>query len=314
MIETGTVKTLSLRDVFPGEATDFTPWLEDNIGQLGEAVGIHLVKQEREYQLDNFRVDIVATVDDDTETRVAIENQFGGSDHDHLGKLVTYAATLGAKAAIWIVENARTEHVTAINELNECRCGNCGFGLIEAKVITINDSLPAVIFNVVVQPNVEIETSEPGSTNTTRQDFWTCFADKCHDIGANAYIGHKATSLPFYMGRSYRGTNFDVYVRKDNYSLRFQFDWMGGAGEEKKEKNERNFHAFEEHKAEIEDIFGEELEWELKPDCNKCSINKTYTDGSYTSPASEWERITTDMAKRAKRFEEAITKFYCLLS
>ena len=37
-----------LRTVWPNEAYDFTPWLENNLNLLGEAIGVDLCFRERE--------------------------------------------------------------------------------------------------------------------------------------------------------------------------------------------------------------------------------------------------------------------------
>ena len=57
----------------------------------------------------------------------------GKSDHDHLGKLITYLTAIDAKAAIWIVADPRPEHITAINWLNESRLAS--FYLLKLEAI-----------------------------------------------------------------------------------------------------------------------------------------------------------------------------------
>ena len=103
------VQITDLREVWSKEATDFTPWLAENIELLNEATGLSLEVIETESQVGNFSVDILAQ-EANTEQKVIIENQLEDTNHDHLGKLLTYAAGKEAKCMIWIVKNAREEH------------------------------------------------------------------------------------------------------------------------------------------------------------------------------------------------------------
>jgi hypothetical protein len=41
------------------------------------------------------------------------------SDHDHLGKVLTYLISVDASAAIWICEDPRPEHIDARAEAGE---------------------------------------------------------------------------------------------------------------------------------------------------------------------------------------------------
>jgi len=108
----GKLKRVPLREVWRHEALDFTKWLQDNIDVLNDVLNLSLSSAEREQPAGSFNVDIVA--EDDSGNPVIIENQLGKSDHDHIGKIITYLVALDAKIAIWIVADHRPEHVRAV--------------------------------------------------------------------------------------------------------------------------------------------------------------------------------------------------------
>jgi RecB family endonuclease NucS len=99
----GKMERVPLRQVWPHEALDFTTWLEHNTDVLSEALGVSIANVERERAAGSFSVDLVG--EDQLGNSVVIENQLERSDHDHLGKLVTYLAAFEAKTAIWIVSD-----------------------------------------------------------------------------------------------------------------------------------------------------------------------------------------------------------------
>ena len=117
MPEFGELKPVDIRELWPNEAHHFTPWLADNIERLGEAVGMDLEILAREAEVGDFSLDLLAK-DLGSGRNVVIENQFGATDHDHLGKLLTYAAGVDAVAVIWLTETVREEHREAIEWLN----------------------------------------------------------------------------------------------------------------------------------------------------------------------------------------------------
>ena len=112
------IERVSLRDVWPHEAYDFTQWLEENIDVLSEAIDRNIVNAEREKKTEStLSVDLVAV--DEAGSSIIIENQLEKSDHDHLGKLITYLTAMQANTAVWIVAVPRPEHVAALTWLNE---------------------------------------------------------------------------------------------------------------------------------------------------------------------------------------------------
>lgn len=148
------LKKVELRKVWPHEALDFTKWLSSpaNLNMLGEAVGVELELIETESSVGSFNVDIYAQ-EAGTGRKVIIDNQLEETNHDYLGKVITYAAGKGAQVIIWVVSHARDEHRQAIEWLNEHTDNDFGFFLVEIELWTIGDSKPAPRFNVVEQPN-----------------------------------------------------------------------------------------------------------------------------------------------------------------
>lgn len=117
-----------LRTVWPHEALDFTPWLsqDDNINLLADAVGLDITVDETESSVGDFNVDILAS-ETGTDRKIIIENQLEDTNHDHLGKLITYASGKGADVIIWVVKHAREEHKAAIEWLNNHTDDKVGF-------------------------------------------------------------------------------------------------------------------------------------------------------------------------------------------
>lgn len=171
-----------LRQIWPHEALDFTPWLaeEDNLSLLSDAVGIEITLDETESSVGNFNVDIYAT-EIGTDRKIIIENQLEDTNHDHLGKLITYASGKSADIIIWIVKRAREEHRSAIEWLNNHTDENIAFFLLEIKLYQIGNSDIAVKFEVVEKPNdwtKEIKKQASSSPSLqARYDYWVAFND-----------------------------------------------------------------------------------------------------------------------------------------
>ena len=149
---------MNLRTVWANEAEHFTPWLAqaDNLARLGEALGLTLEPHGTEQAVGGFSADILCRRLDggsDDESWVVIENQFGRTDHDHLGKLLTYTAGLNAQTVVWIAEEFRDEHRAALDLLNASTSREYAYFGVEIELLKIDGSRPAPRFNIVVQPN-----------------------------------------------------------------------------------------------------------------------------------------------------------------
>lgn len=156
-----------LRSVWKHEALDFSPWLAENIGELGAELGIDIEVIEKESTVGDFSVDIFAR-DADTGRKIIIENQLEDTDHDHLGKLITYASGKNADLVIWIVKKAREEHRSAIEWLNAHTDEGIGFVLCELKLYRISGSEPAPKFVIIERPNDWAKEMKKSATETAR--------------------------------------------------------------------------------------------------------------------------------------------------
>lgn len=181
MTNLGTLKKITdLRSIWPHEALNFTPWVAENVDLLADAVGLDITVDETESSVGDFNVDIYAS-ETGTDRKIIIENQLEDTDHDHLGKLITYASGKGADVVIWVVKHAREEHKAAVEWLNNHTDDKIGFFLCEIKLFQIGDSQIAPAFTVVERPNdwtKEIrKTASANSTQQQRLEYWRAFND-----------------------------------------------------------------------------------------------------------------------------------------
>lgn len=178
----GKLEKVAIRDVWPNEATHFTPWLatKENIDLLAEEISLDLEVVSYEERVGPFRADILCReTSANFDHYVLIENQFGKTDHTHLGQLMTYASGLSAVTIIWIAEKFTEEHRSALDWLNRITDDSVDFFGIEIELYRIGDSLPAPMFHVVSMPNnwfksVRRNTDSSGITDTKRlqQEYW----------------------------------------------------------------------------------------------------------------------------------------------
>lgn len=179
----GRIQKVDLREIWKHEATNFTKWLAkpENLSLLSDEIDIELAVIDTEYNVGRFNVDIFAEgVNDDR--KVIIENQLERTDHDHLGKLITYASGLDAKIIIWIVKEVLEEHQQAIDWLNEHTNEKINFFAIRMEVWKIGDSVPAPKFHIVSKPNnwsksvkQSINSSTFTETKLQQMKFWDGF-------------------------------------------------------------------------------------------------------------------------------------------
>lgn len=157
------------------EAKDFTPWLAEHLELLGEQLGLSFQLKQKEYAVGRYSLDLL--LEDAQGHTVIVENQFGQTDHDHLGKLLTYCAGCEARVVIWISESITEEHAAALEWLNESTVAGVGFFGVELELLKIDESKPAPHFRVVVQPNEWVKRVRPEPDAAPAEWSWEAYGD-----------------------------------------------------------------------------------------------------------------------------------------
>jgi len=182
----GNLKKVNIRKKWPDEASDFTPWLarEENIEKLSLALGLELQVENIEVSVGPYSADILAK-DVGSDRYVVIENQLRKTNHDHLGKLITYGSVLDASANVWITSEFTEEHKKALDWLNDHTSDEISFYGVILELWQIDDSKPAVRFNVISKPADIIRqtaitkaSENLSETKKLQLDFWTKFREK----------------------------------------------------------------------------------------------------------------------------------------
>lgn len=296
----GKIERVPLRQVWPHEAYDLTRWLEENFDVLNDVMGLSLVAAQREQAAGAFSVDLVAQ-DADGRT-VIIENQLERSNHDHLGKLITYTAMTDANVAIWIVSEPRPEHVRAVSWLNDSAPAD--FYLLKIEGIRIAGSPPAPLLTLIVQPSaggrqagkIKKDLAEEPSI---RRRFWTQLLDRArHRTRLHAAISPTDGSwVSASAGKP--GLAFNYSVTQHAGQVELYID-RGSA-----EANLAIFHQLLSHKDAIEESFGGPLDWQPLEGRQACRIRKRL-DGVGYSDQARWSELQEELIDAMIKLEHAL--------
>ena len=296
------IQRIPLRKAFPHEARDFTRWLEENIDVLNDCLDITLTNAERERSAGDFSVDLVA--EDESGGKVIIENQLEKSNHDHLGKVITYLVAMEAKAAIWIVADPRPEHISAITWLNES--SSADFYLLKLEAIQIAQSDPAPLLTLIVGPSESTKAvgkakHEFAERYDVRKQFWTQLLElaksksKLHSAitpGKYSWIG---------AGSGKSGISYNYVVWQHESAVELYVDRGKGNDSE----NKAIFDELLKHKDKIENDFGSALEWQRLDTKRASRIRISFNDGGWKDQ-DKWNLITTAMVEAMILLEKAL--------
>ncbi len=277
MVNIGKLTEVDVRELWKHEQYDFSNWLaqESNLEYLNDILGLTLTDVEQEALVGSYRCDIIAK-DETSGITVIIENQLESTNHDHLGKIITYASGLDAKVMVWIVKEAKEEHRAAIEWLNSNTNNDVNFFLIEIHAYRIGESEPAPKFEVVEKPNdfvkrskTKTEDAELSKRHLERVDFWEQFNQVVASRGKPFNI-RKATTECWYnvaLGTREAHISINLVNRRGNIVVEIYI-----------KDNKELFDSLYQNKNEIEEKLGFDLEWR-RLDGKKTSRIKRFIPG-----------------------------------
>jgi hypothetical protein len=301
----GRIERVPLRDVWPHEALDFSTWLEANIDILNEYLPVPIDPDTvaREASAGSFSIDLIA--EDSNGSHIVIENQLERSNHDHLGKLITYAAVRGATTAIWLVSDPRDEHVRAMSWLNDS--GTIAFWLFKIEAIKIGDSLPAPVLTKIVGPAEEIVVRPPSNSQSdareqSRRQFFERLLEYAEQR-TNLHKGVRPSGHP-WVGRNYRGVSWVYGVRTSGTRVMLYIE----RGQGRLLENDAIFESLLQHRDDIEAKFGAALTWEAKETNRSRTIGMDFNDGGWETP-NLWNAAIETTVDAMIRLDGAISPF-----
>ena len=299
------IEKVDLRSIFPNETTNMTPWMAEgeNIALLSDTIGIDLSVADREVPVGAFSADLQATSEDSSSgiPDVVIENQFGDTNHDHLGKCITYAAGLGVKKIVWVAENFRAEHRSALAWLNENSKEDVDFFGATIRAIRIGNSEPAIEFGLVIAPDGWRRRTQSATANPRGEmyrKYWELLIpmlrDEEHIRHHRRATIHSYITVPAGVPGIVYGLNFRTGGRI-GVDLYFESD---------AETNSRLFSELNKQRESIETELGSELSWEPLENRKACRI-ATYGEGAIDDDDSSLERHRTWMLEALGNLKHA---------
>jgi hypothetical protein len=304
MSDFGVLKKVNLRQIWPNEALGFTPWLAQNLSALGEALGMELELQDQEAPVGEFSLDILAH-DLGRDRLVIIENQLEPTDHDHLGKLLTYAAGYDASAVVWLAREIRDEHRQALDWLNQRTDTDTEFYGVVIEVVRIDDSRPAYNFRPVAFPNEWRKTNAASAASrrtSARGEAYRVFFQKLIDELRDR---HNFT-------RARRGQPQSWYTFASGFSKVYYGVAFAQGGRVRTEvyidrsDSKQLFDALVKEKEVLKSEIGHQVHWERLDD-KKASRIAVYRSGSIDDDSQTLEELRAWAIDQLLKFKKTFS-------
>ena len=248
MQDISVLKAVDLRQVWPNETQDFTPWLVDHLNQLGDKLNLVFESVEREVTLPGAgRVDIFAR-QVSTKANVVIENQLGQSDDSHCLRLLGYAANADANILVWVAQDFTDYHRSILSWLNES--DNIAIYAVVVRAYQVGNAI-AADFDLVLEPPQSESGPSATATNVTMSTHYANFYRPVVErlrrsglppVGRGGWRGRWRSFQSGYP----QGNLCSGFERRQGVGI----SWMSRGAE-----NQQIYHALTLHQAEIDKFF-----------------------------------------------------------
>ena len=263
------LEKVPLRQYFPNEASDFTPWLEANLEELGNVLGLNLEPILREAPVGDLSLDLLAKDVDNSKT-VIIENQLEKAEHKHLGQLLAYAAGRDAKIVVWISHEFRDEYRQVLEWLNQQTNSEIHFFAVVVEVLKIEDSNPALNFKLVVSPNQWKKSIQPSEETETQRRYRNFFQKLIDELRENRQFTNARAAQPntwYYFSSRHQGFTYCVRFRQGTQVIVYVRIYEGD-----NENRLALFDTLANEEAAITEVFGSKFDWKRNPELQESQI------------------------------------------
>lgn len=303
----GKLTEVDVRDLWKHEQYDFSEWLAKtaNIEYLNDILGLTLTDVDKEVYVGPYRCDLVAK-DETSGITVIVENQLEATNHDHLGKIITYASGLDASVIVWIVKDAKEEHRSAIEWLNNNTTKDINFFLIEIHAYKIGDSDPAPKFEVVEKPNdfvkrgkTKTTDSELNKSQSERLVFWEQFNETIVARGKPFNLRKATTDHWYDVAIGISGAHISINLVNKEHVVVIEVYISD---------DKELFDSLFANKESIEASLGFELDWD-RLDGKKASRIKHYIDGLDFDDHSNYNELMNEIIDTAVKMRNTFKKY-----
>ena len=305
------IEAVNIREVWPGEARDFTPWMADNLDVVGEHLGFgELALEAIEVPIPGGRALDVLAVDADG-GRWAIENQYGVGDHDHLTRGLAYAVALECRALVVVAEDHREEFIAVADEWNRYSeaFGHDGIRVFLAVIEawTIGESAPGYRFRLVAGPNEwkvlakssAVKTAAQADRNEANHKFWSEFLPIINE--RSPVFRSISARIGPWLGASTGDFVFQTWVKSESVHIQLRID-TGDADE-----NAALFDELAGSREQVDAEFGPGLQWNRADDHRACFVRFDVPD------SCGWKTSAEDRTAGHVAVADSLARFHTAL-